>query len=448
MSSTQKILVATWVHNGEKTIAMAIDSILNQTHQNFVHYIIDNASTDGTAEIVKNYAKHDSRIKYLPREVNSCDLTLYNWVIDNINEDYDYFANLDADDEYTSDFMEKTLAFANIHDLDIACGGAKFIDAATKKHVETRKLPDNLLLTDAKTFQENFSDYYFYHARQIWGKIYRKSVITTLDLKSHPHSNLSHGADTIFCLAAFQVAERVGILAEAFYMYYLSPSSLSGSISHSRIESGDILYEANRAFMENKFGEVTDENQRSLYFIYLAHTFDTFGVIAGANVDLEVKLDNLYRLFSCKRVAEALACVNMEVRNQLMQPVAQWIHVQNAPEGTSNKLQKLSDLLSKLDRIISAPPNLSHLCRSGNTCDDKFFTLLSAIMTRSEEHLMLAAVQNAKALQIPIPDNYEEMCKYLKNNVEQIFNAYQNTADDNAKINFTENLARNMFYSK
>ena len=48
--------------NGEKYIASAITSCLNQFADNDELIVVDNASTDATARIVKDYADH--RIKY------------------------------------------------------------------------------------------------------------------------------------------------------------------------------------------------------------------------------------------------------------------------------------------------------------------------------------------------------------------------------------------------
>ena len=52
------------VYNGEKYISEAIDSILNQSFDDFELIISDNASTDRTEEIALQYVKKDSRVHY------------------------------------------------------------------------------------------------------------------------------------------------------------------------------------------------------------------------------------------------------------------------------------------------------------------------------------------------------------------------------------------------
>ena len=50
------------VFNEEKFIAAAIKSILDQTFKDFEFLIIDDGSTDKTAEIVENFKAQDKRI--------------------------------------------------------------------------------------------------------------------------------------------------------------------------------------------------------------------------------------------------------------------------------------------------------------------------------------------------------------------------------------------------
>ena len=64
------VIVGIPVHNGEKSIKKAINSVLNQTLQDFEIIISDNASTDLTKNICEEYAKNDIRIKYIRQKKN------------------------------------------------------------------------------------------------------------------------------------------------------------------------------------------------------------------------------------------------------------------------------------------------------------------------------------------------------------------------------------------
>ena len=74
MESTEKknnffdslVSVVMPVHNGEKFLREAIESVLNQTYKNFEFLIIENCSTDSSVEIIKSY--NDSRISLIIEE--------------------------------------------------------------------------------------------------------------------------------------------------------------------------------------------------------------------------------------------------------------------------------------------------------------------------------------------------------------------------------------------
>ncbi len=51
------------VYNCEKTIAIAIDSILNQTYRNIEIFVVDDKSTDSTKMVVEEFVKKDSRVR-------------------------------------------------------------------------------------------------------------------------------------------------------------------------------------------------------------------------------------------------------------------------------------------------------------------------------------------------------------------------------------------------
>lgn len=68
------------VYNGERFIREAIESILAQTFADFELIVCDNASTDGTEAIVREYAARDPRIRYERGTINRGAAFNYNRV--------------------------------------------------------------------------------------------------------------------------------------------------------------------------------------------------------------------------------------------------------------------------------------------------------------------------------------------------------------------------------
>src|SRR5438552_13074119 len=65
MAATEQPLVSvlTPVYNGADFIAECIESVLNQTYQNYEYIIVNNCSKDRTLEIAQECAAKDNRIK-------------------------------------------------------------------------------------------------------------------------------------------------------------------------------------------------------------------------------------------------------------------------------------------------------------------------------------------------------------------------------------------------
>ena len=62
---TPKLTVLMSVYNGDKFLGRAIESILNQTYQDFEFIIINNGSTDNSIQILKKYEQTDKRICFV-----------------------------------------------------------------------------------------------------------------------------------------------------------------------------------------------------------------------------------------------------------------------------------------------------------------------------------------------------------------------------------------------
>lgn len=70
MSRTPRLSIGLPVYNGERFLVRSIESLLGQSFGDFELIISDNASTDGTSDICKQYEQEDSRIRYFRQPSN------------------------------------------------------------------------------------------------------------------------------------------------------------------------------------------------------------------------------------------------------------------------------------------------------------------------------------------------------------------------------------------
>lgn len=104
-NQTPRVSIGLPVYNGEDFLRHALDSLLNQTFTDFELIISDNASTDGTSDICREFAENDPRIRYHRSEVNKGAA----W---NFNNTFhlsrgDYFKWVAHDDTHHPDFLAK-----------------------------------------------------------------------------------------------------------------------------------------------------------------------------------------------------------------------------------------------------------------------------------------------------------------------------------------------------
>jgi len=124
-SQSNKISVLMSVYNDEKRVSKSIESILNQTFQDFEFLILDDCSTDNTYEICNYYAKKNQKIKLMKNHQNLGLTKSLNLLISESN--YELIARQDSDDESFKQRLEIQLKIMEKHNLD-ACTTLATID--------------------------------------------------------------------------------------------------------------------------------------------------------------------------------------------------------------------------------------------------------------------------------------------------------------------------------
>ena len=145
-----KVSVIMPAYNVEKYVADSIDSVLNQTYENFELIIIDDCSTDNTFCLLSEIAKTDIRIKLYKNEKNL-------GVADTRNRGFElaegeYVALLDSDDIWRSEKLEKQIALAKKTDAEIIYCSYAMIDedgkTINKQYIVPEKADFELLLEE------------------------------------------------------------------------------------------------------------------------------------------------------------------------------------------------------------------------------------------------------------------------------------------------------------
>jgi Glycosyl transferase family 2 len=116
-ASETLISVVVPAYNATRTLARTLESALNQTHRAVEILVVDDGSTDGTAELARGFAARDGRVRVIT-QANAGVARARNSGIELARADY--LAPLDADDLWHPTKLEKQLSVLNAAPPDTA----------------------------------------------------------------------------------------------------------------------------------------------------------------------------------------------------------------------------------------------------------------------------------------------------------------------------------------
>lgn len=285
---TDKVVLYTQAYNAESTLQRTINSVLAQTYKDWIWFIVDNGSLDGTGQLIMNAAIQDTRIIPVGLENNDSGVCLKFWpLLKRIMPD-GYLMHLDADDVILPDCLDTLLSFIEQNHVDIAACGTEFVaesDLGKEQILRIRKLDTDLILEG-----KDFADYFYMYkpyVNEFWAKLYCFSIIN--EESFYFHSQYPH--DSLITLDMFRNSNRVGICSRILHRAYIGDHSLTRKHEGVYSESvNTLLLEAfkkyrkryplntgeniNKGFLEYKahiehYGELTTENREYLYSVYI-----------------------------------------------------------------------------------------------------------------------------------------------------------------------------------
>lgn len=201
----EKISIIVPFYNAENTIKRCIDSILKQTYFNYELILVDDGSTDGSVEIIRQYK--DARLKLIQQK-NAGTGSARNTGIRNSTGLYYLF--VDSDDEIVDSYLEVMNRIRYQYQCDIVCSS---VSSFKKKRVKIIHSSDALsLLFD---LPETIG-------MSVTRKLFKKEIVDTLFFDEN-----NNFEDVPFAIEAFSKAKRVGFINKQFYICHVRENSRS-----------------------------------------------------------------------------------------------------------------------------------------------------------------------------------------------------------------------------
>lgn len=114
-------------YNAEKTIELAIESVLNQTYSNFELLVINDCSKDRTAKLVEAFSAKDNRVRLISNEKN-CGVS-YTRKHGLEEAKGPWIAILDSDDAWAPEKLEKQIELQNRTNAELLFTGSAFMNS-------------------------------------------------------------------------------------------------------------------------------------------------------------------------------------------------------------------------------------------------------------------------------------------------------------------------------
>ena len=214
-----KFSIVVPVYNRERIIYSVIDSVIEQSYSDWELLLIDDGSTDLSADVCREAAGRDSRIHYFYK-TNGGVSSARNFGIREATGDFIVF--LDSDNTLKNNTLEELQnCLQDAKDIDIIVYGyyvsasSKWIPAESSELIITRDLirqkylPTHFnILAQDKYFLKNF----------VWNKAFRRSFLENSHIVFDETRRIWE--DGIFVINCLDKANKIAIIRKAIYSAY------------------------------------------------------------------------------------------------------------------------------------------------------------------------------------------------------------------------------------
>lgn len=238
------------VYNVENYIGKCIDSVLNQTFQDFEIIIVNDGSTDNSQNVIDELLhSYPEKIRSFKKD-NGGLSSARNYALDRAKGEYVTF--LDSDDYLDSDYLEVHYKEAMTHNSDMVISGQKKVseDGSIIKRLKypVQKNPNTIL-----------------RRLNISGKIYKRSYIEKHKMR---FADGKIYEDDPFNLVMLFLAENLRILDYEGYNQLVR----AGSITSKKIDAARMPYAA----LEKSISYVVENKEKVNDFLVFEYTVMSF----------------------------------------------------------------------------------------------------------------------------------------------------------------------------
>lgn len=254
--SMDKISIILPVYNGEKYLAECLDSLIEQSYNNFEVLMVDDCSTDSSASILRRYELKDARFKYLRNSKNMGLSFSRNKGIESSAGSFLFF--IDADDTLSTNCLKLLYDSLKSNNADISmCCYVTQENEFTNVETQIGEIVFNkneLINELSKCVRiQNFA----------WGKLYKKALFNAIRFPVGRYYE-----DICTTIQVFNNANRGVFMQNALYFYRQNPSSISKTLNLKKINDFFLSIKEKGLFIQKYYPQELKYMSQSFFELF------------------------------------------------------------------------------------------------------------------------------------------------------------------------------------
>lgn len=214
-----KITLIVPFYNEEQHLSRSIGSIFKQTFHDFEVVLIDDLSIDSSYALAADLTISDPRF-HLYRNEQKGLYHARNLALSKASGEYICF--LDADDELLPDYLSDLYSDSSQYESDLVIQGFSHV-VGNREDLISVQTPGLYSITSQA--ESLFASFNVVNMGNVFGKLYRRSIIKEHQLTFSPHVLLSE--DMYFVLSYLFYCQRVCLSSTVNYLYIAHKTSMS-----------------------------------------------------------------------------------------------------------------------------------------------------------------------------------------------------------------------------
>lgn len=241
------------VYNTSKYLESCLNSILQQTFKDFEVIIIDDGSTDNSANICANYVKQNINIHYYYQENSGLYSARYNAMVKAKGE---YLVFVDSDDSIEPNCLQNLYEVISARHPDLVVFDANIVN-------------DKNEIKDIRTLECNSGSLSIRYVLSLMIKgdsfnpIWMKSIRRSLFKPEDKYFGVNMAEDVIYTTSMLKRIQTIEYIKSKLYNYRINDNSITRNIRVDHFVQSNIAKNCLLSFVEKTFG--SDSPETKLY---------------------------------------------------------------------------------------------------------------------------------------------------------------------------------------